>query len=141
MGGMDAMIPSYQRGEKQGWCSLIGKRARRAIGVAKNALRRASLCSEQACIRAARPGPFDLAQGRFFATHRTLAQDEKAGGEGERKFGRWLPGYFFIFVKVMYNDPRSGYDSFLIVLAKRFNNAIIVSSYREISGVETARSG
>ncbi|MGO9085768.1 MAG: hypothetical protein ACLQBK_11115 [Candidatus Sulfotelmatobacter sp.] len=39
------------------------------------------------------------------------------------KFHWWLPGYFFIFVKVIENDQGSYYDSFLILLAKRFNSA------------------
>ena len=37
------------------------------------------------------------------------------------KFGRWLPGYFFIYVKVIQNDQQSPYDFFLIFLANRFN--------------------
>jgi hypothetical protein len=44
-------------------------------------------------------------------------------GGSERKFHRRLPGYFFIFVKVIENDQGSYYDSFLILLAKRFNSA------------------
>jgi hypothetical protein len=39
---------------------------------------------------------------------------------------KWLPGYFFIFVKVIrdrQNDQWSYYDFFLILLANRFNSA------------------
>jgi len=44
-------------------------------------------------------------------------------GKGKPKFRERLPGYFFTHVKVILNDCRSYYDSFLILLAKRFNSA------------------
>ena len=46
--------------------------------------------------------------------------------EPKPKFDGGLPGYFFIFVKVIKivkNDLRSTYDFLLISLAKRFNTA------------------
>jgi hypothetical protein len=39
------------------------------------------------------------------------------------KFRKWLPGYFFIFVKVIQNDHWSRYEILLILLANRFNSA------------------
>ena len=42
---------------------------------------------------------------------------------GERQLYGRLLDYFFIFVKVIESDLGSCYVSFLILLAKRFNNA------------------
>jgi len=51
-------------------------------------------------------------------------REVRSGPEGATRSFLWgLPGYFFICVKVIWNDYESPYDFFLISLANRFNTA------------------
>jgi hypothetical protein len=61
-------------------------------------------------------------------------------GTDKPKFGRWLPGYFFICVKVIRNDRWSRYDFLLILLANRFNSAYyLLLNTGKWSGGETSK--
>jgi len=61
---------------------------------------------------------------------------------GERQLYGRLLDYFFIFVKVIENDQGSYYDSFLILLAKRFNSAYyLLLDTGKASGGEASKAG